>query len=171
MTVSESLQDFYYKNNFAKDGGESEDTFDLKFRFFSLKLPNSQFRKKVIHIHDIQHILYNCNTSWKGEAFITGWEIVTGFWKHLPVGFFSIWAMGFSLLTHPKAGLNTKGVIDLKMKKETLLKLSIPELKLLIKKEKTQKLNWFLFIFWATLSKTVVLFPLLLIIYGLIYFL
>lgn len=127
MTISQSLQQFYKENNFPDDGGETKDYFELKFKLFTLKLPNSQFRKDVIHTHDIQHVLYNCDTTWKGEAFITGCEISTGFWKHLPVGFFSLWAMGFSLLIHPKkvlkgykAGINTTGIVDLKMKKEAL---------------------------------------------------
>lgn len=172
MTIAQSLQQFYKENNFPLNGGESDDTFELKFKLFSLKLPNSQFRKDVIHIHDIQHILYNCDTTWKGEAFIAGWEISTGFWKHFPVGIFSIWAMGFSLLTHPKEvfkgykiGINTKGVIDLKIEKETLLKLSVSELKTLIKKDKTKRLNWFQFLLWSFTSIIVVLFPFILFIY------
>lgn len=174
MTISQALQQFYTKNNFAKDGGESEDTFELKFKLFTLKLPNSQFRKDVIHIHDIQHILYNCDTTWKGESFIAGWEIATGLWKHLPIGFFSLWAMGFSLLNYPKevlkgykAGLLCKGLIDLKITKQQLLSLSINELKEKITKKKPIKMNvfqWVIFVSWIVISELVFLFPILLIV-------
>ena len=177
MTFSQSLQTFYKDNNFATDGGESEDFFELKFQLFTLKLPNSQFRKDVIHIHDIQHILYNCDTTWKGEAFIAGWEIGTKMWKHFPIGLMSLWAMGFSLLNHPKevlkgykAGINSIGIIDLKMEKKALLSLSISELKSIIKKGKSQKLNWFSFLFWCVFSEIVFLFPLLILISFVIYF-
>ena len=169
MTIALALQQFYTENNFAKDGGESEDTFELKFKLFTLKLPNSQFRKDVIHIHDIQHILYNCDTTWKGESFIAGWEIATGLWKHLPIGFMSLWAMGFSLLNYPKevlkgykAGLQCKGIIDLKMTKQQLLSLSINELKEKIAKKKPIKMNvfqWAIFVFWIVISKLIFLFP------------
>ena len=178
MTISKSLQEFYKENNFKNDGGESDDFFELKFKLFTLKLPNSQFRKDVIHIHDIQHVLYNCDTTWKGEAFIAGWEISTSIWKHFPIGFMSLWAMGFSLLLYPKevlkgykAGINTVGIIDLKIEKETLLNLSILELKKLIKKDKTRKLNWFTFLFWCLISELIVLFPLILMILVIVYFL
>lgn len=176
MTVAQALQQFYTDNNLANDGGESETTFELKFKLFTLKLPNSQFRKEVIHIHDIQHILYNCDTTWKGESFIAGWEIATGLWKHLPIGFMSLWAMGFSLLNYPKevfkgykAGLQCKGIIDLKMPKEVLLNLSLHQLKSFIKKDETKRLDWFQFLFWSFLSIFIVLFPFLLIIVGIAY--
>ncbi len=173
MTIAKALQQFYIDNNFAKDGGESEDTFELKFKFFTLKLPNSQFRKDVIHIHDIQHILYNCDTTWKGESFIAGWEIATGLWKHMPIGFMSLWAMGFSLLNYPKEilkgykiGLQCKGIIDLKMSKNELLNLSIDELKEKITKKKPIKMSlfqWAIFVFWVVISELIFLAPLLLI--------
>lgn len=86
--------------------------------------------------------------------------------------------MGFSLLTHPKevlkgykAEVNTKGIVDLKITKEALLKLSIPELKSLIKKDETKKINWFQFTFWSVISVLIVLFPFLLVIFGISYFL
>ena len=169
MTIAQALQEFYKENNFAEDGGLSEDTFELKFRLFTIKLPNSQFRKDVIHIHDIQHVLYNCDTTWKGESFIAGWEIATGFWKYFPIGFMSLWAMGFSLLNYPmevykgyKAGLKCNGIMDLKMTKAELLNLSVEKLKELINKKKPIKMNlfqWVVFIFWILLSEMIFLFP------------
>lgn len=168
MTISQSLQQFYKENNFKEDGGESEAFFELKFRYFTLKLPNTQHRKKVIYIHDIQHVLYNCDTTWKGEAFIAGWEIGTQLWKHLPIGLISLWAMGFCLLNYPKevikgykAGINSIGVIDLKIEKETLLRMSVSELSKRIKKDKNRRIHWGKFLFWGLISELVFLFPLL----------
>jgi hypothetical protein len=176
MTISHLLKDFYIKNNFPKDGGESKDFFELKFKLFTLRLPNSQFRKKVIHIHDIQHVLYNCDTTWKGEAFIAGWEISTKMWKHFPIGIMSLWAMGFSLLNYPievykgyKAGINNKGIIDLDIEKATLLNLTIPELKTIIQKEKTRKVNWFKFLLWCFNSLLVLIFPIIILVIILFY--
>ncbi|PKH50372.1 hypothetical protein CXF68_06505 [Tenacibaculum sp. Bg11-29] len=169
MIIADALQQFYKENNFAKDGGESEGTFNLKFKLFTLKLPNSQFRKEVVHIHDIQHILYNCDTTWKGEAFIAGWEISTNLWKHFPIGFMSLWAMGFSLLNYPKevykgykAGRKVTGIIDLQLNKQQLLALSVKELKEKIQKKNTAKMGVIQFtgfIFWAFISIIVFLFP------------
>jgi len=180
MTVAQKLQQFYLENNFPKDGGENDAFFELKFKLFTIKLPNSQFRKDVIHIHDIQHILYDCDTTWKGESFIAGWEIATKMWKHFPIGFMSLWAMGFSFLNYPKEvikgykkGINVTGILDLKMEKEVLLNLSIEELKTIIKKKKPIKMNifqWISFIFWITVSEIIVLFPFVLILLGYLFY-
>lgn len=169
MTIAKALQQFYIKNNLLQNGGEDENTFELKFKLFTLKLPNSQFRKDVIHIHDIQHVLYDCDTTWKGEAFIAGWEIATGLWKKLPIGIMSIWAMGFSVLNYPKevyqgykAGLKVTGIIDLKLSKEELLKLSVKDLKEKIKKESQNNMSYIqiiYFAFWVFVSLFIFFFP------------
>jgi hypothetical protein len=171
MTISESLQEFYKKNNLSKNGGENDAFFELKFKLFTLKLPNSEARKKVIYIHDIQHVLYNCDITWKGEAFIAGWEIGTKMWKHFPIGLMSLWAMGFSLLNYPKEvlkgykiGINNKGIIDIDISKKEILKLSKSELQSILKKEKTKNVNWIYFLFWSLLSVTFFAFPFLLLV-------
>ena len=168
MTIAHSLHQFYIKNNFKPDGGENDTFFEIKFKLFSLKLPNFSFRKKVIYIHDIQHILYKQDTSWKGEAFIAGWEIGTNMWKHFPVGILSLWAMGFSLLNYPKKvlkgykiGLENKNILDINLKKEIILGKTIEELRALIKKKKPKLFHQFVYVFWSFISLFVFLFPLL----------
>jgi hypothetical protein len=75
----------------------------MKVFFLYLTLPNPKFRKELTHIHDIQYVLNNCDTSWKGEGFISGWEIGTGFWKHFAINLFILWAFGYSLWLYPKS--------------------------------------------------------------------
>ncbi|WBX73337.1 hypothetical protein PG913_10850 [Tenacibaculum pacificus] len=169
MIIADALQQFYTENNFDKDGGENAKTFELKFKLFTLKLPNSQFRKDIIHVHDIQHVLYKCDTTWKGEAFIAGWEISTGLWKHFPIGFISLWAMGFSFLNHPKevfkgykAGLEVTGIIDLQLTKKQLLALTVNQLKDKIQNKKIVKMNFLqtiFYVFWIFVSLFILLFP------------
>jgi hypothetical protein len=143
-----------------------------------LNLPNPKFRREALHIHDIQHILNNCNTSWKGEGFIAGWEISTGIWKHFQLGFLSLWAMGYSLWIYPKSvlngfkkGLNEIGIIDLKISRSNFMKMEYSELIRITKKEKTTEMNviqWTKFLFWIITSQIIFLFPLIAIGIGLI---
>lgn len=136
-----------------------------------LNLPNPKFRREALHIHDIQHILNNCNTSWKGEGFIAGWEISTGIWKHFQLGFLSLWAMGYSLWIYPKSvlngfkkGLNEIGIIDLKISKSNFMKMEYSELIRITKKEKTTEINviqWTKFLLWIITSQIIFLFPII----------
>ncbi|TCP21907.1 hypothetical protein EV195_11520 [Tenacibaculum skagerrakense] len=171
MIVSQKLEQFYLENDLDQNGGADKDYFTMKFRLFSIKLPNAEFRKSIVHIHDIEHVLFNCDVSWKGEAFIAGWEISTGMWKHVPIGFMSIWAMGFGLLTYPKQtisgykkGLNYDGLIDKKIPKEKLMNLTIPEINKLLLKPTPKKINYSIFCLWNIISILIVISPILLII-------
>ncbi|SNR14827.1 hypothetical protein [Tenacibaculum jejuense] len=159
MTIAQKLDQFYTENNLAENGGENEDFFSLHFKYFSLKLPNSDFRKKIVYIHDIQHILFDCDTTWKGEAYIAGWEIATGMWKHFSIGIMSIWAMGFSFLIHPKEvingykkGLKYYGLIDQNVSKESIMNLSLDHVNKLLLKDKPSDFSKTKLIIWLTIA-------------------
>ena len=102
MTLDKHLEKFYKENNIPIDGGINDTSFNFKVFGINLKLPNPKFRRDAIHIHDLQHVLNNCDTSWKGESFISGWEISTGMWKYFPLGLLSLWAMGYGIWLYPK---------------------------------------------------------------------
>lgn len=172
MTLEKLLNEFYIKNGIPKNGGMDNTTFEFKVFGIKLNLPNPKFRREALHIHDIQHILNDCDTSWKGEGFISGWEISTGMAKHFPLGFLSLWAMGYSLWIYPKSvfrgfkkGLNDVGIIDLNKSKSEFMKMTFEELKTMTTKQNHTKmgiLKWFKFIIWVLSSQIVLLFPLIL---------
>jgi hypothetical protein len=169
MIIKELLTDFYLQNGIPENGGEENDTFVMKMFGFSVTLLNPEFRKKATYIHDLQHVLHNKDTSWKGEGFIAGWEISTGMWKHFLLGSMSLWAMGYSFWLHPKAvfrgfrkGLNDFGIIDLKIKKEDFMLMDREELISLTSKNIQSSMGvfpWIQFLFWTTISQSIFLFP------------
>ena len=179
MKLDKLLAEFYKKNGIPSDGGINKNTFGIKVLGINLKLPNPKFRKDVTHIHDIHHILNKCNTTWRGEAFIAGWEISTGFYKYFPICILSLWAMGYSIWIHPKdvlkgfkKGLNNIGVIDLKISKSKLMKTEYDQLIKMTIKEKTTEMGiieWMQFLFWSLISQIIFLFPFILIIWGIIW--
>lgn len=173
MALAQLLQQFYTENNIPENGGINDNTFKMKVFFINVTLPNPKFRKEVTHIHDLQHILNNCDTSWKGEAYIAGWEISTGFWKHFPIAIFSLWAMGYSFWVHPKAlfqgfkkGINNIGIIDLGISKDDFMAMELSELVKLTTKPNSTKMNslhYISFYFWCVISQVILLLPLILI--------
>ena len=174
MTLAKHLEKFYKENNIPIDGGVNDTSFNFKVFGINLKLPNPKFRRDAIHIHDLQHVLNNCDTSWKGESFISGWEISTGMWKYFPLGLLSLWAMGYGIWLYPKdiylgykKGLSDKGIIDLKIPKNQFLEMEFDELVSLTKKDKSNSSSFLqnlMFFVWTIISQIVLLAPILLII-------
>ena len=177
MTLDRLLDQFYAENGIPENGGADKDSFQINVFGINATMPNPTFRKEVIHIHDIQHILNKCDTSWKGEAFIAGWEISTGMWKYFPLALLSLWAMGYSFWLYPKAvfqgfkkGLNDIGIIELKLDKAALLKLEFDELVRITRKPQLVKMGsiqWIQFFYWVMVSQLVLLAPFLAILAGL----
>ena len=87
--------------------------------------------------------------------------------------------MGYSIWIHPqdvlkgfKKGLNNVGVIDLKISKSKLMKIEYDNLIKMTTKEKTAEMGiieWTKFLFWSLISQIIFLFPLILIIFGIIF--
>lgn len=171
MTIEHLLNDFYKSNGIPENGGVDKKTFTMKMLGLNLTLPNPKFRRNVIHIHDIQHILNDCDTSWKGEGYISGWEIATGMWKHFPLSFLSLFAMAYSLWLYPtavfkgfKKGLNNIGIIDLEISKSDFLTMELSQLEVLVTKENKTSFGiwqWTQFLFWSIVSQFILLAPLI----------
>lgn len=136
MNLQEHLNEFYIRYNIPENGGENDKTFEVPLPFFKLILPNFSWRKKMLYIHDLEHILNRQNTSWRGEIFIASWEIATGFWKYFPICIFPLWTMGWGLWKHPssvlkgfKKGLADRGIAELKISKNQLLTMNLEQLR------------------------------------------
>lgn len=173
MTLGEELDKFYQKYNIPKNGGLNDETFDIPFPLFTLKLPNFSWRKKMLYIHDLEHILNKQDTSWRGEMYIASWEIATGFWRNFPIILFPLWTMGWGLWKHPKAimdgfnsGCKSIGIANLGLSEEQLLALSLAQLEKHTHHNclsKSGLLSGIKLICWIIVSQMVFLFPLLLI--------
>ena len=171
MTIDRLLQDFYSENGLPENGGDAENSFKIKILGINFKLPNPKFKKDVIHVHDIEHVLNDCDVSWKGEGFISGWKISTGLSSYFPVGLLSLWAMGYSFWINPKSvfkrfikGINNIGIIDLNRSKEEFMQMEYIEL-IELTSRKTKKSigfpQYLQFIFWLLLSQVILFGPLI----------
>src|SRR5665647_1902457 len=138
MNLSDHLDEFYRKYNIPAIGGVNDKTFEVPLPIFTLILPNFKWRKKMLHIHDLEHILNEQDTSWKGEMFIASWEISTGFWKHFPIIIFPLWTMGWGFWKHPSSVLNgfqkgnsDHGIANLNVPQHKLLEMNLMQLQAL----------------------------------------
>jgi len=115
--------------------------------------------------------LNDCDVSWKGEGFISGWEISTGLWKQFPTGLLSIWAMVYSFWISPKSvfkgfikGINNIGIIDLKISKEEFMQMEYKELIELTSRKNKKSigfLEYLQFTIWLVISQVILFAPLI----------
>lgn len=165
MTLREHLDHFYHKYNIPANGGVEFSTFKVPLPFFTLTLPNLSWRKKMLYIHDLEHILNEQDTSWKGEMFIASWEISTGFWKHFPIIIFPLWTMGWGFWKHPSAVLNgfqkgnsDHGIANLNVPQHKLLEMNLMQLQALTLHQRQNHSHFYFyskFATWALASQIV----------------
>ena len=179
MTLSEHLDEFYKKYNIPANGGVNDKTFEVSFPYFTLTLPNFSWRKRALYVHDLEHILNEQDTTWRGEMFIASWEIATGFWRNLPVIVFPLWTMGWGLWKHPtsvfrgfRAGCSQRGIANLNLKKDVLLGLSLDQLRHLTRTNQNSYSPFRFYsrlIIWTIISQIVFFLPLIIFIGSFIY--
>jgi hypothetical protein len=136
-TLQKELQIFYNHNNFGEEGGIKENWVWLKFKFFSIPMPNFEQRKINVWKHDILHILLGYDTSWKGETSVAAWTLGSGGWGNIIIAWFlDISAFGIGLVCFPKStynafirGRNSLSPHLLGIEKEKLLGSDITSLK------------------------------------------
>jgi hypothetical protein len=172
MNLREQLDNFYQTYNIPEEGGIDDKTFEVPLPFFTLVLPNFSWRKRMLYVHDLEHILNNQDTTWQGEIFIASWEISTGFFKNFPILLFPLWTMGWGLWAHPKSvfrgfrtGHTDKGIAHLDIEKSKLLELDLFQLQqLTLKKRPNRSRSFYLFKFvgWSLLSQIAFFLPLIL---------
>jgi hypothetical protein len=175
-TLKQSLKVFYDNNNFGEDGGIKENWVWLKFKYFSIPMPNFEQRKSNVWKHDVLHILLGYDTSWKGETSVAGWTLGSGGWGNIIIAWLlDISAFGIGIVVFPKStykafirGRNSFNPHLLGIKKEELYQSNIEQLKHEfgfneVEFEATLK-DKFLFVIWALLSMISFLLPFFIII-------
>lgn len=171
MTLREDLDRFYKQYNIPPEGGVHDKTFEVPLPFVTLTLPNFPWRKRMLYVHDLEHILNEQDTSWSGEIFIASWEISTGFFRNFPVIFFPLWTMGWGLWTHPgsvfrgfRKGHTDLGIATLKIGYDEILDFDLTHLQQLTLNKRAGR-SGILFlpklIFWTFVSQLIFLFPLI----------
>jgi hypothetical protein len=78
LTLQVARADYYERNHFGADGGESLDWVPIKAFGVTFKIPNTAGRKRAVRIHDLHHVLTGYQTTFRGEAEIGAWELASG---------------------------------------------------------------------------------------------
>jgi hypothetical protein len=77
-TVREVIERHRLESGIAADGGASDRWVVLRLGRIPMPFPNSSARRKVIALHDVNHLVAGVSTGNVGEAEISGWELASG---------------------------------------------------------------------------------------------
>jgi len=85
-TLGAARATYYQVNGFGDDGGDSLEWVPLKIWKFTLKIPNTDGRRKAVKIHDLHHVVTGYRTDLRGESEIAAWELASGC-RRMPAAF------------------------------------------------------------------------------------
>jgi hypothetical protein len=77
MTLGAARADYYRVNGFGDDGGDSLEWVPVKVLGITLRIPNTDGRRRAVKIHDLHHVVTGFSTDLRGEAEIGAWELAS----------------------------------------------------------------------------------------------
>ena len=107
MTLGEARAEYFRRSGFSPDGGYAERWIKVKVWRIPIWLPNTAGRVRAVKLHDLHHVLTEYETTWRGEAEISAWEIGSG-------GLHKFWAGWWLDLMNLAQGslVNPRGVFN-----------------------------------------------------------
>lgn len=133
ITLHQSLEEFYQKHGYGEQGGINSDWIWLKFKYFSLPIPNVKGRRENVWRHDMLHILLDYDTTWQDEGRVAAWVIGSGGWGRFYIAWvFCLSAFSVGIVFFPKStyqafirGRNSRSPYLLGISQEYLFKTDI----------------------------------------------
>jgi hypothetical protein len=77
-TVREVIDRHRMESGVAPDGGASDRWVVLRFGRVPAPFPNTSARRKVLALHDVNHLVSGVSSGNVGEAEISAWELASG---------------------------------------------------------------------------------------------
>lgn len=100
-TLGAARADYYRINGFGDDGGDALEWVPLKILGMTLKIPNTDGRRRAVRIHDLHHVVTGFQTDLRGEAEIGAWELASGCLRWPAATVLNLFALGMGLVLAP----------------------------------------------------------------------
>ncbi|HEU4614253.1 MAG TPA: hypothetical protein VFS15_19295 [Kofleriaceae bacterium] len=101
-TLGDARSTYYRVNGFGDDGGDSLAWVPLKIWFFTIKIPNTDGRRRAVRIHDLHHVVTGYQTDLRGEAEIGAWELATGCLRWPAAFVLNLFALAIGIVIAPR---------------------------------------------------------------------
>ncbi len=100
-TLAAARATYYEVNGFGADGGDALDWVPVKLWKLTVKIPNTDGRRKAVRIHDLHHVLTGYDTTLAGEAEIGAWELASGCLRWPAATFLNLTILAIGLVMAP----------------------------------------------------------------------
>ncbi|MBA3465104.1 MAG: hypothetical protein H0T46_34545 [Deltaproteobacteria bacterium] len=100
-TLGAARADYYRVNGFDDDGGDSLEWVPVKILGVTLKIPNTDGRRKAVKIHDLHHVVTGFQTDLRGEAEIGAWELASNCLSSRAATVLNLGALAIGLVMAP----------------------------------------------------------------------
>ncbi len=101
-TLGDARSTYYRVNGFGDNGGDSLAWVPLKIWFFTIKIPNTDGRRRAVRIHDLHHVVTGYQTDLRGEAEIGAWELATGCLRWPAAFVLNLFALAIGIVIAPR---------------------------------------------------------------------
>jgi hypothetical protein len=101
ITLGSARALYYQVNGFGDDGGDGLAWVPLKIWKFSLRIPNTDGRRRAVRIHDLHHVLTGYQTNLTGESEIAAWELASGCRRMRAAFVLNLFALAIGLVIAP----------------------------------------------------------------------
>jgi hypothetical protein len=105
LTLGAARTAYYQQNGFGDDGGDSLNWVPLKLWKLTIKIPNTEGRRRAVRIHDLHHVLTGYETNWTGETEIGAWELASGCLRWPAATVLNLGALAIGLVIAPRRAL------------------------------------------------------------------
>ena len=102
MTLGAARAAYYERNHFGADGGDSLDWVPITVLGLTLKIPNTDGRRRAVRIHDLHHVVTGYDTDLRGESEIGAWELASGCLRHRAAVVLNFFALAVGLAIAPR---------------------------------------------------------------------
>lgn len=101
QTLGAARAAYYERNHFGADGGDSLAWVPLDVFGLTIKIPNTDGRRRAVRIHDLHHVVTGYDTDLRGESEIAAWELASGCLRWPAATVLNFFALALGLVIAP----------------------------------------------------------------------
>jgi hypothetical protein len=102
MTLGTARTAYYQVNGFGDDGGDALAWVPLKIWRFTIRIPNTEGRRRAVRIHDLHHVVTGYATDLRGESEIAAWELASGCLRWPAATILNLFALAIGIVIAPR---------------------------------------------------------------------